>query len=223
MTLGTQRCRVCLLVGLALAIGTAAVRPHTLWPTYYSAKSSLSVDDERGLRATVVIEVPAFEMVNSFRQHFSDIDLLAEIEAGRFEVLEKEFQQLQLDTFAAALYLEVDGRAAAGSWQPADSSTGAAVEGFFVYSLQFVFERAPDPSASRLEARLMNNALVDEAVMLANFADAGDGWEVASSSIPPPEEVEGLPDGAALVDEMALWTMDDAKRDLQVVFERHGR
>ena len=210
-------------MSLLLVLWTVAAEAHTLWPTHYSAQSTLAFDDEHGLRATVVFEVPAFEMVNRFRQHFSDIDLLAEIEAGRFEPLEEEFQRVQYAAFAEALYLEINGQEAEGSWRRAESAnSGAGTQGFSVYALEFVFRQALRTVGSRLEARLLNNALIDESVVMANFADAGDGWKIAQSSIPPPEVFEGLPEGAEIADELAMWTMDPAKRDLLVVFERQS-
>lgn len=204
-----------LLVALAAPAGA-----HVFWPTFHSAKSAVALDQD-GLRAAVVLEVPTFELVASFKEHYAELDLMAEIEGGRFEALEDEFRDFQLERFAAVLTLEVDGAEAAGSWQPVDTPmNGKGSEGFFVYMLEFVFDRPPQLD-DRVAVRLINRAFPDEEVVMANVAEAEGGWEVAESSIPPLEEYPDLPEGAvAYEEELGQWSIDDAKRDLRVVFAR---
>lgn len=219
-TLSTSSVRPRLAGALVAALAASVpAQAHSFWPSYHSAKSAVSVGDE-GLKAAVIVEVPTFEMVSAFREFFSDIDLMAEIEAGRFEPLEDEFRAAQLDRFAAGLKLSVGGQPVAGSWQPVDSpANGLGTEGFFVYMLEFVFARTPD-LGDRVEVRLENRLLPERPVMMANIAEAKDGWEVVESSIPPPEEFPELPEGAALGAELGLWSDDPVKRDLRVSFAR---
>jgi len=173
-----------------------------------------------GLQAVVVIEVPTFELVVDFRRHFADRDLVAEIEAGGFAALEDAYREVQFERFAALLDLSVDGRAAKGSWEPVDTPVnGRGTEGFFVYMLEFRFER-PLPAAVRREVRVVNRILPDAAMVLANQAQAEDGWRVVESSIPEPQIPDGLPQGAESMPELALWSEDPVKRDLRVVFAR---
>ena len=214
------------LLGLLLAVPAGS---HSYWPSYYSAKSAVSVG-AKGLQAVVVIEVPTFAMVASFREYFSEIDLMAEIEAGRFEPLENEYRDAQFEELSAALELTIDGEKAAGSWQPVDSpANGKGTEGFFVYMLEFIFPDAepgegtknlPTAAGAKLFVRLQTGVLEEEPLMLANLAAASDGWEVLESSIPPPEEYPELPEGSVLVDDLGLWSEDPVKRDLRVTFVR---
>ena len=220
------------IVVVAVAATLLSVSPavgHSYWPTYYSAKSAVSVG-EKGLQAVVVIEVPPFAMVADFREHYSDLDLLAEIEAGRFEPLEDAYRVAQFERFGATLTLTVDGIAARGSWQAVDSpANGLGTEGFFVYMLEFVFVAAepgegtkdlPTGSGTQFSVRLETRALADQPIVLANLADASHGWEVLESSIPPPEEFPELPEGSVLVDDIGQWSEDPVKRDLRITFVR---
>jgi hypothetical protein len=217
---------VSVLLGLLLAVPAGS---HSYWPSYYSAKSALSVG-AKGLQAVVVIEVPTFAMVSNFREYFSNIDLMAEIEAGRFQPLEDEYRDAQYKELSVALELTIDGEKAAGSWQPVDSpANGLSTEGFFVYMLEFVFADAepgqgtknlPTGAGAKISVRLQVNVLEEEQLMLANLAVASDGWEVLASSIPPPEEYPELPKGSVLVDDLAMWSEDEVKRDLRVTFVR---
>jgi hypothetical protein len=210
---------VALLLGLA---SPAALLAHSFWPTHHSAKSAVSLDDERGLQAAVVIEVPAFELLASFKEHYASLDLMAEIEAGRFAELEAKFRDLQLERFAGALELRIDGRPAAGTWRPVDTPiNGKGTEGFFVYLLEFAFAAPPELGPS-VEVRLQNRALPGLDVVMANVAEASGGWRVAESSIPPPAPLPELPEGAEYGDDLGLWSVDPAKRDLRVVFTRAG-
>ena len=227
ISVGTRQARLsAVLLSLLLA---APAGSHSYWPSYYSAKSAVSVG-AKGLQAVVVIEVPTFAMVSSFREYFSDIDLMAEIEAGRFEPLENEYRDAQYEELSAALELTIDGAQAAGSWQPVDSpANGLSTEGFFVYMLEFVFADAepgqgtkdlPTAVGAKISVRLQANVLEQEQLMLANLVVASDGWEVLESSIPPPEEYPELPKGSVLVDDLGMWSEDEVKRDLRVTFVR---
>ena len=217
-----RRFGVALISLLAAALFVCApATAHSSWPSYYSAKSALSMDGE-GLHAVVVVEVPTFEMVTGFREYFRDIDLMAEIEANRFQPLEEEYSEAQFERFASGLVLTVDGGEAVGHWRPVDSPVnGKGTEGFFVYMLEFVFA-APADLGACTEVRLENNLLLDQNLVLANVAQAEGGWEVVDSSIPPPEEYPGLPQGVALAEGLGLWTEDPIKRDLRVAFARTG-
>jgi hypothetical protein len=216
----TARRRAATLLLLLLASSPAALVAHLFWPTFHSAKSAVSIDAEKGLQAAVVIEVPTFELLASFKEHYADLDLMKEIEAGRFEQLEAKFRDVQLDRFAAALVLEIDGKRADGKWRPVDTPiNGKGTEGFFVYMLEFAFT-APPELGDRVAVRLLNNTLTGLEVVMANVAEAGGGWRVAESSIPPPEELPKLPEGAEYAKDLGLWTIDPAKRDLRVVFAR---
>ncbi len=205
---------------LCIVLAEAAAA-HFFWPTFHSAKSAISLDEE-GLEAVVVLEVPTIELVADFKEFYADVDLLAEIEAGGFEALEDKYRDARLESFAKELILEIDGRSPAGSWRPVDTPiNGKGTEGFFVYMLEFAFAEAPE-LAERVRVRVLNKAFPDLEVVMANVAEAGGAWEVAESSIPPREELPDLPPGAMVDEELGLWTMDPAKRDLQVVFVRKG-
>ena len=209
-----------LLLVLAISVLAAPARGHMFWPTLHSAKSAVSVGAD-GLDAAIVIEVPTFRLVADFKEHYSDRDLMAEIEAGRFEHLEDEFRDAQFVRLAKGLELELNGAPAVGAWRPVDTPVnGKGTEGFFVYMLEFDFAQPP-PLGERIEVRLQNHLLQEEELVMANLAEGADGWRVVESSIPPPEEMPDLPEGAALLDaELGLWTDEPAKRDLRVVFAR---
>jgi hypothetical protein len=198
----------------------ATLSAHLFWPTFHSAKSALSIDAEKGLQAAVVIEVPTFELLARFKEHYADLDLLKEIEAGRFDELESKFRDLQFENFIETLTLTVDGKPAAGHWRPVETPiNGKGTEGFFVYMLEFAFA-APPQLGKRVAVRLENRAVPDAEVVMANVAEASGGWRVAESSIPPPEKYPNLPEGAQYADDIALWSIDPVKRDLRVTFER---
>jgi hypothetical protein len=198
----------------------STVCAHLFWPTFHSAKSALSIDAEKGLQAAVVIEVPTFELLARFKEHYADLDLLKEIEAGRFDELEAKFRDVQFETFTKALALSIDGKPATGQWRPVSTPiNGKGTEGFFVYMLEFAFT-APPQLGKRVAVRLENKALAEAQVVMANVAEASGGWRVAESSIPPPEKYPDLPEGAQYADDVALWSIDPVKRDLRVVFTR---
>src|SRR5688572_1369170 len=220
-----HRARALLSIGAAcLAVGVvlpAALSAHLFWPTFHSAKSALSIDAEKGLQAAVVIEVPTFELLASFNQHYADLDLMKEIEAGRFDELETKFRDVQFERFARDLALSIDGKPASGKWRAVETPiNGKGTEGFFVYMLEFAFTAAPK-LGDRVTVRLENKALPEAQVVMANVAEASAGWRVVESSIPPPEEYPQLPEGAEYAQEdLAIWSIDPVKRDLRVVFAR---
>ena len=208
------------IAAILAAVLPGTARAHLFWPTFHSAKSALSIDGEKGLQAAVVIEVPTFELLARFKEHYANLDLLKEIEAGRFEELEAKFRDVQFEQFAAKLSLEIDGKPAAGRWRPVETPiNGKGTEGFFVYMLEFAFA-APPQLGNRVAVRLQNKALPDAEVVMANVAEASGGWRVAESSIPPPEKYPNLPEGAQYADDIALWSINPVKRDLRVVFVR---
>ena len=207
---------------LLLGALPAAVSAHLFWPTFHSAKSALSIDADKGLQAAVVIEVPTFELLARFKEHYANLDLLKEIEAGRFDELESKFRDIQFETFAKTLALSIDGKPAVGQWRPVETPiNGKGTEGFFVYMLEFAFSTPPQ-LGKRVAVRLENKALPEAQVVMANVAEASGGWRVAESSIPPPEKYPDLPEGAQYADDIALWSIDPVKRDLRVTFERDG-
>jgi hypothetical protein len=203
------------------AVLPAALSAHLFWPTFHSAKSALSIDAEKGLQAAVVIEVPTFELLAAFKQHYADLDLMKEIEAGRFDQLEAKFRDVQFERFARDLALSIDGKPAAGKWRAVETPiNGKGTEGFFVYMLEFAFTAKP-LLGDRVAVRLENKALPESQVVMANVAEASTGWRVAESSIPPPEEYPKLPEGAEYAqDDIAIWSIDPVKRDLKIVFVR---
>ena len=216
----TARRGAATLAILLAVVLPAALHAHLFWPTFHSAKSAVSIDAAKGLQAAVVIEVPTFELLARFKEHYAELDLMKEIEDGRFEELEAKFRDVQLERFAGELYLELDGKPAAGKWRAVDTPiNGKGTEGFFVYMLEFAFD-APPRLGDRVAVRLENKALPGLEVVMANVAEAKDGWRVAESSIPPPEERPELPEGAEYSDELGLWSIDPVKRDLRVVFAR---
>ena len=216
------RARIAATVLIAWGALPAALTAHLFWPTFHSAKSALSIDAEKGLQAAVVIEVPTFELLAAFKQHYASLDLMKEIEAGRFDELEAKFRDVQFEKFAKDLALSIDGRPAAGKWRPVETPiNGKGTEGFFVYMLEFAFTAKPK-LGDRVAVRLENKSLPDSQVVMANVAEASDGWRVAESSIPPPEEYPQLPEGAELAQEdLAIWSIDPVKRDLKIVFARN--
>jgi hypothetical protein len=220
MQVATARRSAGTLAILLLVAAPAALRAHLFWPTFHSAKSAVSIDAEKGLQAAVVIEVPTFELLARFKEHYASLDLMKEIENGRFAELEAKFRDVQLERFAGELALELDGRPAPGKWRPVDTPiNGKGTEGFFVYMLEFAFTTPPQ-LGDRVAVRLENKALPGLEVVMANVAEAEDGWRVAESSIPPPAKYPDLPEGAQYSDELGLWSIDSAKRDLRVVFAR---
>lgn len=213
-------------IGMALLLVSTTLSAHSFFPTHYSAKSAVSLG-AKGIQAVVVIEVPTFQMVKSFREHFSQVDLLAEIEAGRFKPLEDEFRIAQLELLAKDLRLTVNGESVEGVWRPVDSPVnGRGTEGFFVYMLEFDWLESfalPTEIGARVLVRLEIRVLPEEAIVLANVAEASEGWEILESSIPPLQEYPEVPQGAVLMDELGLWTADPVKRDLRVSFVRLAR
>jgi hypothetical protein len=217
---GVATLRSIAIAVLVLAAVPAALRAHLFWPTFHSAKSALSIDAQKGLQAAVVIEVPTFELLARFKQHYADLDLMKEIEAGRFDALEAKFRDLQFEQFARDLALEIDGKPAVGKWRAVDTPiNGKGTEGFFVYMLEFAFD-APPQLGKKVTVRLLNKTLPDAQVVMANVAEASGGWKVVESSIPPPEKYPNLPEGAQYAEDLALWSIDPVKRDLKVVFSR---
>jgi hypothetical protein len=206
---------------LLLAALPATLGAHLFWPTFHSAKSALSIDAEKGLQAAVVIEVPTFELLARFKEHYADLDLLKEIEAGRFDELEAKFRDVQFETFIKTLTLTIDGKPAAGQWRPVETPiNGKGTEGFFVYMLEFAFT-TPPRLGQRVAVRLENKAVPEAEVVMANVAEASGGWRVAESSIPPPApKPDDLPEGAVYAEDIAIWSIDPVKRDLRVTFAR---
>ncbi|MDX1385419.1 MAG: hypothetical protein R3190_17330, partial [Thermoanaerobaculia bacterium] len=134
-----HRAAAATLAGL-LTLAAPPLAAHSFWPTYYSAKSAVAMADD-GLRAGVVIEVPTFELVAGFREHFADLDLMKEIQEGRFAKLEAQYNDHLFASFAAEMELEIDGSKVPGEFRPVDSpANGKGTEGFFVYMLEFAFE-----------------------------------------------------------------------------------
>jgi len=201
-----------------LSLGLPALlAAHSAWPSYYSSRTAVGIDGN-GLQAVVVIEVPTFDLVADFRRHFADIDLVAEIEGGRFAALEDAYRESRFEDFAGDLELSIDGRQASGHWRPVDTPVnGRGTEGFFVYMLEFVLDE-PLPARRRLTVRVLNRVLPEAQMVLANQAQAEDGWVVAESSIPEPTPVADLPPGAELLADAAMWSEDATKRDLRVTF-----
>ncbi|MEE2775659.1 MAG: hypothetical protein VYE73_02720 [Acidobacteriota bacterium] len=214
-----MRLRLLCLALVAFLASAPVAHGHAYWPTYHSARSAVSIGED-GLEVAVILEVPTFRLVANFKAHFADLDLMAEIEAGRFEALESQFRDEQFSAFIETLALEVGGAPAAGEWTPVDTPVnGRGTEGFFVYMFEFAFQADP-LAGDELVVRVLTRSFPDEELVMANQADAADGWVVAESSIPPPEEFE-LPAGAELEDpELGLWTRDPVKRDLRVTFRR---
>jgi len=209
-----------LLAVVALAVVPGALHAHLFWPTFHSAKSAVSIGSEKGLPAAGVIEVPTFELLARFKEHYAGLDLMKEIEAGRFDALEAKFRDLQFESFAKDLSLSIDGQPASGKWRPAETPiNGKGTEGFFVYMLEFAFT-TPPKLGDRVTVRLENKTLPEAQVVMANVAEASGGWRVVESSIPPPEKYPDLPEGAQYSDDLALWSIDPVKRDLRVVFSR---
>ncbi|MDX1385320.1 MAG: hypothetical protein R3190_16830 [Thermoanaerobaculia bacterium] len=214
--------RFALAAVVAGLLSPVAALAHLYWPTYHSARSAVSLGAD-GLEVAVVLEIPTFRLVADFKQHYADVDLMAEIEAGRFEKLENDYRDFLFEELAATLDLEIDGAEAAGRWRPVDTPVnGKGTEGFFVYLFEFAFDREPE-AGDELRVRVLTRAFEGEEVVMANQAEAADGWAVTESSIPPREEYE-LPAGAELEDpELGLWSIDPVKRDLRVTFSRVDR
>ncbi len=185
---------------------------HSFWPNSYSAKTTLSLD-RAGVGATVVIEFPTASLVPKFRQHWQQLDLKKEIEAGRFPALEEEFRRVQLERLAAGLRLLVGGKPAPHPWQPVDTPiNGRASEGFFVYLLETAVPAWP-PGA--LEIVVRNELYPGENILFANLVSATDGWQVRETSVPQPPPSADLSGGSAA--ELELWSAAPEYRVFRVV------
>lgn len=208
------------LVFVLLLVATSGpVAAHSFWPTFYSAKTTVTADGER-LGVTVVVEVPVVSLLGKFRKYFSHLDLEQEIREGRFEALEDEFRAHQLSRLAAALELRLDGEAPAGTWQPVDTPVnGRANEGFFVYLLEFRPQAPPELGATA-EVEVSNRVYEGRNIVFANYVDARGGWEVVESSTPQPSPAADLSPGSP--DEIAMWSEEPERRRFRVVLRRDG-
>jgi hypothetical protein len=205
---------------LLLALLPAGLHGHVAWPTFHSAKTSIALDEQR-LRIAVVVEVPLPDLVLAFNQHFAHLDLLAEIEKGRIEELEEEFRRGQFDHMAKGLAVEIDGEPASGRFRAADTPiNGRATEGFFVYVLEYAFERPPK-LASRHAVEVVNRLYPGADMVFANHVEARGGWRVASASTPQPPPGADLTVGSP--EETAMWSEDESHREFRVVLERADR
>ena len=218
MTRQTPALTLVLFCGLCYTLFAADPgRAHASFPTYYSAKSALALRPS-GLETVVVIEVPLFAMVVEFNDHYSDIDLIAEIEKGRIEELEDEFRKAKFEQLAKGLRLEIDGHRARGSWQPVDTPVnGRGAEGFFVYMLEFEPEQEIE-LGRRAEIRVINDLYEGEEIVLANYIDVGEGWELLQTSTPQPAPGADLTVGS--LEELAMWSEDPERRTFEVVVAR---
>jgi hypothetical protein len=197
--------------------GTAPAPAHVAWPTYHSAKTSIAAEEER-LRIAVVVEIPLPDLVLAFNQHFAHLDLLAEIEKGRVEELEEEFRRGQFEEMARALAVEIDGKPANGRFRAADTPiNGRATEGFFVYVLEYAFERPPK-LPRRLEITVRNRLYQGVDMVFANHVEARGGWRVVSTSTPQPPAGADLTVGSP--EEAAMWSEDESRREFRVVLDR---
>ncbi len=204
---------------LVAAWAASPAFPHAFWPTFYSSKTAISLD-ENGLRAVVVVEIPTVSLVPKFRQHFAGVDLKKEIQEGRFEDLEARFRDHLFEELGSGLSLEIDGRGTPGRWQPVDTpANGLASEGFFVYMLEF----EPDepllldaPGEHRLRVR--NDLYPDKNIVLANYVETKEGWQLIESSTPQPPAESDLTVGSPA--EIAMWSQEPEMRDFRIVVLR---
>ena len=142
-------------------------------------------------------------LVLAFNQHFAHLDLLAEIEKGRVEELEEEFRRGQFEQMAQGLTVEIDGKPAGGRFRAADTPiNGRATEGFFVYVLEYAFERPPR-LPRRLEIAVTNRLYQGVDMVFANHVEARGGWRVVSASTPQPPPGADLTVGSP--EEAAMW------------------
>jgi hypothetical protein len=190
---------------------------HSFWPTFYSSKTAVSVAGDE-LQVAEVIEIPTASLLPKFRKRYRHLDLKEEIEAGRFDALEEQFKQELFATMGEGLSLEVDGRAVAGSWEPADTPmNGRASEGFFVYLLEFE-PAEPWQLGERVRVRVTNDLYRDRNIVLANYVETGPDWTLLESSSPQPPPGADLTVGAPA--ELEMWSQDPEYRDFRVVLER---
>jgi hypothetical protein len=202
---------------LLCAVVSPIVLAHSSWPTFYSAKSALSIGAD-GLEVAMVIEIPTFAVVPRFRKHFKDLDLMEEIEAGRFEKLEDQFRDHMFQELGEGLSVAIDGQTVPGDWRSVETPiNGKANEGFFVYMLEFV-PKSPPVLADSLEVVIHNRLYPGENIIFAGYAEAKADWRVVESSAPqPPPGVDLTPGSAA---ELDMWTTDPALRAFKVSLSR---
>lgn len=195
------------LIALPKSLGA-----HMAFPEFHSVKTTVTAS-ATGVHVLATVEIPLADLVLAFNQHFEHLDLIAEIQAGKIDALERQFREATFDQLAQGLALRVDGRDLEPSaWQPVSTPiNGRAGEAFFVYLLEARIESAP--RALRFE--LSNELFEGEDLVLAHLAQVGEGWRTVSSSVPQPPPDADLTEGSE--DELALWSDDPAKRRFELV------
>ncbi|MEL7058768.1 MAG: hypothetical protein AAGN46_01955 [Acidobacteriota bacterium] len=179
-----------LLVGtMALLVGTVAPSVgHEINPDVPSLHADLRIDDKRGLRVRVDVEIPAREVAAAFLATADDPRTL-DAEA------ERAFHAAQLETLASTFSLRLGDAAANGTWRPADDPRNTlATDEVTFYSLEFEPADGPIRDA-RVEVRLEIDTFPDRAIELSAATRAKPPFRVVFDG--PREQREALVNGAA--------------------------
>ncbi|MEM1204055.1 MAG: hypothetical protein AAGN66_12575 [Acidobacteriota bacterium] len=202
------------LVALALATvwGPGTARAHPFDATFHSARCDVKLDDQRGLRVKVILEVPTAKILEEFLELYGDPTQIGE-EASDI------FRQRQFERFSKDLRVRVGGRRPAGAWTPTDDPiNGLGTAEFFVYMLEYVLEDKDSVMADRVDVRVDLDVFGREPVY---FTVTGRGrapkWKMVSNSA---DKVLKSGDPELLDPNTGQWSLDPRLRKLRFVFER---
>ncbi len=201
--------RMLALVGALAA--PSVISAHPFDATYYSSRAAIKADAE-GLHVLVVVEVPTAMILEEFLTLYGDPTQLDE-EANEI------FRRRQFEKLTKDLYLRINKKRAAGTWQPVDSeANGRGTETFFVYLLEFKHE---DPKAvaelESLDIRLDMEVFSRDLIYLSASAEGYGPWKVTKNSAEPILEVSS----DELYDpETGRWSIDPRLRRLRFQLER---
>jgi hypothetical protein len=211
-----------------------AAQAHSAWPDLHSARTEIgcavvdaaasggSLEVERpevcALQIRVTLEVPMAAAVVRFQEEFRDLDLAAEIRAGRIEQLEERFRARQFEELSTGLAVRVDGiELGEVTWQETERfGNGYGFDGFFVYELEMQLPR-PFEVRRRTSLVVRHGNFPRRSVMYAHLVDPAAPLRVLESSVPlPPPDADLEPGSAA---ELALWSGDSSRSVYEVVVE----
>ncbi|MEM9553991.1 MAG: hypothetical protein AAGC60_07015 [Acidobacteriota bacterium] len=199
------------LFALLLLFVAGSAGAHPFDAESYSARADVRLDEKRGLRVRVYVEVPAQKVLAEFMTLYDDPMTLGDEE-------DQAFRERMWTRLGTSLGLTVDGARPAGGWVPADDPrNGYGTAEFFLYALEFV----PDDPRALLDERVAVHVDLDvfpgEEIYLSAAARAKAPWQVASTTIDAILAADGLVDPAT-----GRWTLDRRLRDVDVVFVRPG-
>ncbi|REJ86118.1 MAG: hypothetical protein DWQ36_22120 [Acidobacteria bacterium] len=219
------------VAGLLAPFTIRPARAHSAWPDLHSTRTEVGCREASGpavgehcrLRVLVTLEVPAAVAVVLFQEHWREVDLAAEIRAGRIEELEDGFRARQFERLAGGIALRIGGEEPPGlEWKPSDRfGNGYGLDGFFVYEFEAV-TTLPIVVEERTAVVVRHGNFAGDEVMFSHLVDPSAPLRVVAASVAMPPEGADLTPGSA--DETALWSSDESRRVFELVVEpeAHG-